>query len=243
MADLKTEKILCVGGSTLNLKTLEYFSEALIETQFLEEWAIIFTNHLYFKTKDVQAYRKKIRDDFRELDLVFVYEESRFPYTVEKGKIYVIPDSTSSTWMDVKFDVQDGIPILDSCPYDIDIRDQIFGTHWWQNTLDAAGNLRKYQPCIDKMMIEVAKCKLGKVAGIVLCGLEGDGAYGLQEIARHGGEIAVQEPLECGRKEGTSSMPNTCLSILENCRRISLESVESISDWLMDLLVDKDINA
>lgn len=64
----------------------------------------------------------------------------------------------------------------------------------------------------------------------------------LQEIARHGEDIAVQQPLECGRKKGTSSMPNTCLSILQNCGRISVESVESTSDWLMDILVDKNIN-
>ncbi|OIP70950.1 MAG: hypothetical protein AUK48_13095 [Oscillatoriales cyanobacterium CG2_30_44_21] len=242
MSDLNAKKILCIGGSTLNPDTLKYLREALIKTKFLEEWAIIFVNHLYFKTQIVEICKEKIRDDFEGLDIVFVYEKSKCPYTVEKGKIYIIPDSMSNLnqWIDVKFRCQEGIPILDVCPYDADIDNQTFGIHWL-TTLDAAGKQRNYQPCIDKMMIEVAKYKLSKIAGIVLCGLDGDGAYGLQEIARCGGKIAVQDPTECfhpKKKDTTSSMPNTCLLTTPNCRQISLESVGSISKWLIDLLAN-----
>lgn len=250
MPDLKSEKILCIGGSTLNPDTLKYLREALIKTKFLEEWTIIFVNHLYFKTQIVEIYKEKIRDDFEGLDIVFVYEKSKCPYTVEKGKIYIIPDSSDTDMcIDVTFEIQSGIPILKvEYTSNDEFLDAYFkgltGSHWMDKP-DASDKRRVYQPCIDKMMYEVANGNLRKVAGIVLCGCDGDGAYGLQEIARHGGKIAVQAPTECyhpKQKDTTSSMPNTCLSILQNCGRISLESVESISDWLMDVLVDKDIN-
>ena len=60
MSDLETEKILCVGGSTLNPHTLEHLTKALMETHFLEEWAIIFTNHLYFLTY-IQQVKSEIK--------------------------------------------------------------------------------------------------------------------------------------------------------------------------------------
>ncbi|MFM7888096.1 MAG: chemotaxis protein CheB [Pseudanabaena sp.] len=246
MPDLKAERILCIGGSTLNLDTLKYLREALIKTKFLEEWAIIFTNHLYFKTEDVEVYTEKTRNNFEGLDIVLVYEKVKCPYTVEKGKIYIIPDSSDTDMcIDVTFEIQSGIPILKvEYTSNNELLDAYFkgftGSHWMDKP-DASGKTRAYQPCIDKMMYEVANGNLRKVAGIVLCGLDGDGAYGLQEIARHGGEVAVQEPSECNhplKARATSSMPNTCLSIVPNCRRISLESVESISNWLIDLLAN-----
>ena len=247
MSDLKTKKILCIGGSTLNPNTLKYLRDALLKTNFLEEWAIIFTNHLYFKTKDVKKYKTQIHDDFRGLNLVFVYEKSKCPYAVEKGKIYIIPDSSDTDMcIDVTFEIQNKIPILKvECTPNDELNDAYFkgltGSHWMDKP-DASGKTRCYQPCIDKMMTEVANGKLGKVAGIVLCGLDGDGAYGLQEIARHGGEIAVQEPSECNNPligKATSSMPHACLSVASNCRQISLESVATISDWLRDILGNK----
>ena len=188
MPDPKDEKILCIGGSTLNLNTLKHLTEALIKTNFLKEWAIIFTNHLYFKTKNVEEYTEKIGKDFKGLDIVFVYEKSKCPYTVEKGKIYIIPDSSDTDMcIDVTFETQNEVSILKvECTPNDELMDAYFkgltGSHWMDKP-DASGKTRGYQPCIDKIMTEVATSRLSKVAGIVLCGLDGDGAYGLQEIA------------------------------------------------------------
>ncbi|WP_416672321.1 hypothetical protein [Egbenema bharatensis] len=66
------EKILCIGGSTLNSGTLENLRNSLIQTNFLEDWAIIFANHCYFNLQSAERYIEKINSDFEGLELVFV---------------------------------------------------------------------------------------------------------------------------------------------------------------------------
>ncbi len=244
----KAEKILCIGGSTLNPNTLKNLRDALIQTEFLEEWTVIFANHTYFKLKSLEESIRKVYTDFDGLEVIPVYENSL--YKIEKGKIYIIPDPKFSDIMvDVKFDVRGCIPVLKVthiCNSSFEEMQQT-DTHRWMCEIDASGVERTYLPCIDKIMYEIANSKLTKFAGIVLCGLEGDGANGLQAIVSQGGMIAVQEPSECChpiRGRETSSMPNVVLQLEPKCRRISLENqqIETISDWLIFLKADEKTN-
>ena len=83
-------------------------------------------------------------------------------------------------------------------------------------------------------MHSVARSNLSQKAGLILCGKNGDGAYGLKAIKANGGETAVQMPNEC-RHSGADSMPNTALRIEKSYNSVSLEdshSPHSLTEWL-----------
>ncbi|MBD2693126.1 hypothetical protein H6G68_15440 [Anabaena catenula FACHB-362] len=81
------------------------------------------------------------------------------------------------------------------------------------------------------------------IAGLLLCGLFGDGAKGLKEIKKKGGHTAVQYPGECCheiRGKDTATMPNTALNIVEPNEHdiVTLERTPyktTLSQWLSDL--------
>ncbi|WP_071192616.1 chemotaxis protein CheB [Trichormus sp. NMC-1] len=99
-------------------------------------------------------------------------------------------------------------------------------------------------PCIDKIMSEVAASKnLDKIAALLLCGLHGDGAMGLQRIKENGGCTAVQLPGECFKEKlgnATASMPKTALDIEPSHQIVTLEDKPNedaprhlkLSEWL-----------
>lgn len=248
-------KILIIGGSTYNPCTPCKLRDALITSDFLEEWAIIFANHGYFRLHhdkyDRNAYELKTYWEFQGANVVLIQELKS--YLVERGNIYVLPDLSPSdltvalqSWM-ITFTTQQGSPVI-KVSNSQTVKDQ----EWLEELellegsapnlhnpedYDASPALRTYQPCIDKVMIEVACINLSQKAGLVLCGKNGDGAYGLKAIKVNGGATAVQIPNEC-KYSGADSMPHTALNIEPSHNRVFLEdshSPYSLTEWLRQI--------
>lgn len=87
-------------------------------------------------------------------------------------------------------------------------------------------------------MIEIANSssQLSTIAGLIICGRDGDGAYGLKEIQAQGGATAVQMQNEC-IYSGADSMPKTALERHRH-QEVSLEyppRTLTLTEWLCEL--------
>ena len=248
-SDIKARKILCIGGSTYNPCTPCKIRDALANTQFLDEWTVIFANHLYFRVcdlnYDVKTYKFKILGEWNHRDIGFIEKQNDDPLRdclIEKGRVYILPDPWGYTgsglneinsqfdWIYGKFVIKEDLPIIEFSSYkEVD--------EWYLiNLLDALKKERDYLPAIDKIMIELANSSdyLEKIAGLIICGKDGDGAYGLQAIKKAGGHTAVQIPDECN----CPSMPYTALKLEPNHRQVCFADSYcefSLTKWLMDI--------
>ncbi|MCT7993459.1 chemotaxis protein CheB [Laspinema olomoucense] len=259
------QKILCIGGSTLNEGTIEKIKDALIATDFLQEWAVIFVKHLYFFVYGSQFYnvktKKDIEAEWAPNQTVFVDHTNI--YSVNKQKIYILPDpdickvKEASGWNPMKnclvvnCKVENNLVKLEAVESKgIDKNLDA----WLKQNMDDASNSSRVKdllnderlemPCIDKFMMELAdvKTKINDltIAGLILCGCYGDGAYGLKAIKNEGGATAVQDPDECwhSQKRATWSMPSTALENEPNHEKISIEEnsdFTSLTDWLKSI--------
>lgn len=240
-------KILCIGGSTHNKDTPYKIREALIASNFLEEWAVIFVNHSYFKINkygnNTSLYKNKINSDFNNLNITFIDSEQQ--YVIEKSYVYILPDSgmyqSPDPWIYAHFSINpEKLPIIEVPKSQASL--ELVDIWCDQNQYYASGKKRDNfdLPYIDKFMGELAQNygSLDKIAGLIICGLDEDGADGLREIRNSGGDTAVQFPDECchpQRQRATCEMPQTALQIEPNHQTISLEStpnILSLTQWL-----------
>ncbi|MFM7406724.1 MAG: chemotaxis protein CheB [Cuspidothrix sp.] len=297
------KKILIIGGSTFNQNTPKKITKALMDSKFLDEWAVIIAIHQYFQLRGFNKndrtlippdhFKSKIKLDFSlsefEPQISFISSPGKF--TVKTGCIYVLPDPgldipgqpINKEYLSTSF-------IGDK--YQLKIHAEISGksveTWFINNPFDASATKRKMtardlgdiddtslhnlplptgsnisqlkaiaqksspetvmykdMPCIDKFMSEVAASKSKPtIAALLLCGLFGDGANGLQAIQNIGGYTAVQFPDECCREElgidkyNTSSIPNTALKIEPKHQIVTLEGKPNyltLFDWLCNI--------
>jgi hypothetical protein len=246
------KKILCIGGSTYNPGTIKDIQTAFDDSNFLNEWAVVVAIHDYYVNYDSAkvGQRQKEWANFNCLLL-----SSGGCYILNQGSIYIFPDSgmmrdeTSPDWVT-------GELIINNNWLEINMflkgQTSFNNIDSWllanNNLSDSLGNERNYLPWIDKVMQELANIKSNlteiEIAGLILCGLDGDGAYGLQEIKKQGGHTAVQAPNECwhpDRDDQTSSMPKAALQLDSTHQRVSLpgntgkNGVMSLTDWLKSL--------
>ncbi len=144
-------------------------------------------------------------------------------------------------WLYAHFSVnQVNIPIIEIPTSQISY--QLLNTWISQNPNYAFGNPRNpwYLPDIDKVMEDIANSynKLNKIAGLIICGLDADGADGLNKIKNSGGDTAVQLPDECChpiRQKTTFQMPEAAININPNHQIISLENTPgqiTLAQWL-----------
>jgi hypothetical protein len=291
-------KILVIGGSTFNQKTPEKITKALMDSNFLDEWAVIIAIHQYFKLRGVnqQDTKGEIKLHFSlpEFKPQIFFISSPGQFTVETGCIYVLPDPIlvdkrglpiNKEYLSTSF-----IGDTDQLKIHVEISEKSVETWFINNSFDASGTKRKMtardlgdaddkslhnlplltrsrsnisqlkaiaqklspetvmyrdMPCIDKFMSEVAASKSKPtIAALLLCGLYGDGANGLQEIQNIGGYTAVQFPGECCREElgidkyNTSSIPNTALKIEPKHQIVTLEGKPNyltLFNWLCNI--------
>ncbi|MCT7986401.1 hypothetical protein NG796_24325 [Laspinema sp. A4] len=248
------QKILCIGGSTLNKGTIEKIKDALIETKFLQKWAVIFVNHDYFKISykpaETQISKDKIQKESHGINIKFL--EQVGDHLIHKNNVYILPDPSKvlpaeeneEDWRSADCIEKNGQVMLQVLEPQSSFEKY---DQWFENKrCDAGGKERSFDtmPYIDKFMKELAdvttKIKDVKIAGLILCGLGGDGAYGLKEIKNKGGATAVQNPGEClhpKRGKTTCSMPHTALTLDKNSphQKISIKGnseVMSLIQWL-----------
>lgn len=240
-------KILCIGGSTYNLHSPGIIRNALKKTNFLEEWAVFFVNHSYFKLNDsindIQVYKNKINSEWSGIEVIFIDNQQN--YTIRKNCVYIFPDSgmynPGPRWLYAHFSInQVNLPIVEVPT--AQKSSQLLDTWISQNSNYACGNLRNlwYLPDIDKVMEDIANShhKLNKIAGLIICGLDGDGADGLNKIRQSGGDTAVQLPNECChpiRLKATSQMPTAAVNTNSNHKIVSLENAPgtmTLIQWL-----------
>ncbi len=88
---------------------------------------------------------------------------------------------------------------------------------------------RIYNPSIDALMEEVARCYGPQAGAIVFSGMGDDGTQGAQAIARAGGEVWAQDSASCA----ISSMPDCAAATGVVSRR---GSPEELSDALAKYL-------
>ena len=293
-------KILVIGGSSYNENTLQKIGQALIDSNFMDEWAVIIAIHQLLRLKgevllqegDDTTIKSRLSLS-KTLDLKIKCITSPQVVKVETGYIYVLPcpelpidekylyTSFLGSSYQLKICAETSRKAqkefetwLLHNPFDafntkrrMTLHDQASGE--WENLpsvlseenkLKEQNNAKKelettpqetvvYQdmPCIDKFMSEVAtSTSQPTIAGLLLCGLFGDGAKGLKEIKKKGGHTAVQYPGECCKKElkekanATATMPNTALEIVEPNEHdiVTLEGTPdktTLSQWLSDL--------
>lgn len=230
------DKILCIGSSTHNKGTLIKIKEALVDTQFLESWAVIFACHRLFKLNNKNGDTFKISQELKGLKVIFIDKPEICP--IEQSYVYILPDSY---WMDeleqihTRFTEQKGIPVIEATnsgkakEEDDD----------WLEKLTAMGDEGIYLPCIDKIMTQLAHSQVSKIAGLLLCGMGLDGANGLLEIHARSQLTAVQMPSECSHnsRDNTDSMPKAALE-LHSHQEVSLEypsRTTPLTEWLCTL--------
>jgi hypothetical protein len=195
---------------------------------------------LFDLNHDVDRYKFKINSEWAGTNVGYI--DSKENYFIEKSRVYILPDSwgcpNQSDWIHGKFIITQDLPTIEASNSHQSYAEL---DQWLQvNEFDALKRKRDYFPCIDKYMIEIADSSnyLDKIAGLILCGKDGDGAYGLQAIKKAGGETAVQIPGECCGLGSTDSMPKTALNLEPSHRQISLEnpcSEFSLTKWLLDI--------
>jgi two-component system chemotaxis response regulator CheB len=84
------------------------------------------------------------------------------------------------------------------------------------------------RPSIDVLFESAARVWAHELVGVVLSGANDDGARGLGEIERLGGEAVVQDP-------ETASHPVMCRAALEATRAGQALSPEAVADLLVEL--------
>jgi hypothetical protein len=247
-------KILVIGGSTYNPCTPCKIRDALVKTKFLEEWAVILANHKYWQINDTKinrnVYEFKINSEFKDIDPILIDDELK-TYTLHNN-LYILPDPSFSDPIFSTFSVKNSSPQIEVLREESTIEECILLEENRNNLTeddekklpvesrkDALGNQRGYLPCIDKIMKEVASNynQLQSIAGLIICGMEGDGAIGLKEIKSKGGKTAVQHPDECVCPHA-NSMPKASLSLDNSHQIVSLEvpsQVTTLTEWLSDI--------
>lgn len=95
---ITARKIFVIGGSTYNEKTLEKIRQALIDSKFLDEWAVIIAIHKYLRLNDQQysltSFENKIKSELSSSNfnpkISLITKPGQI--IVETGSIYVLPD-------------------------------------------------------------------------------------------------------------------------------------------------------
>ena len=242
-------KILVVGGSTHNPCTPCKIRDALVKTRFLDEWAVIFANHRYWKINDTKycrtAYKFKIEKEFEGIKINLIDDQLK-THDVFTGHIYILPDSFPMVTTYTTFSMCNCVPQIRVMEYKLEDSESLLQQSEQNETevsielgKDALGNDRKYFPNIDRIMTEVANNynRLESIAGLIICGMDGDGAIGLQKIKSKGGKTAVQHPDEC-ICTNADSMPKASLKLDNNHSVIYLEvasTVTTLTEWLSDI--------
>jgi CheB methylesterase len=240
------KKILVIGGSTHNPCTPSRIRDAFLETSFLEEWAIIFANHNYFRIQDtnnsISEFETGITHQFWGLNLVFI--QALGNYKLARNWVYIIPDiiptsltlnSDCDDWTYTIAKRQDFIEIgVSSQEASLD------------DTYNTPVNLNPYSPNIDQVMTEVShsyeRGECTNIAGLLLCGKDDDGARGLLSIKQRGGHTAVQMPSECHHPNPKAINTNSAIALAKQ-QGISHESVflenphssYTLTDWLCQI--------
>ncbi|MBD2694453.1 hypothetical protein [Anabaena catenula] len=90
-------KILVIGGSSYNKNTPEKIGQALIHSNFMDEWAVIIAIHKFLRLNDrdeTKTVEKIIKHREQELSLPNISFITKPGQTiVETGNIYVLPHS------------------------------------------------------------------------------------------------------------------------------------------------------
>lgn len=231
-------KILCIGASTYNIGTPKSISQALKDTNFLDDWAVIIAIHLYLKIDKLEPQKELITNHFNDIKHKLVFVDSHSTYSVQKGYLYVLPDSFSFWVSDVEKKVfvriitdNNAIKIQASNSEDIFTEDF--------NYIDEQAE--PYLPCIDKIMIQLAENNTKVTAGLLLAGCGADGAKGMLAIKNKGGKTGVQNPDECYRQKDrdTTSMPRAAIEEAKNAgvshEKITLKrsnEIKTLTQWL-----------
>lgn len=238
-------KILVIGGSTYNPCTPCKIRDALATSNFLDEWAVIFANHQYWRLNDTRysrdTYEFKIRSEFRDINIILIEQITIYP--VNQNHLYILPDPFASDSLSATLKIKNNLLEIEvSKEKEVAIEEILKQDNENQLPIecrrDASDQQRDYWPCIDKVMIEIANSssQLSTIAGLIICGRDGDGAYGLKEIQAKGGATAVQMPNEC-IYSGADSMPRAALK-LHSHQEVSLEyppRTLTLTQWLCDL--------
>ena len=244
-------KILCIGASTYNDGTPNKINNALIKTNFLEEWAVIIAIHNYFRLyeKNICGIKQEILNEHFENSQIILVDRVQ-DYVVESGNIYMFPDSMycQEKPIHTKIEVKNQSIIIKSS----DSENLINETSQWidrhssllnDSLLGSYDDYDCYLPCIDKIMTELSQTKFQKLAGLILAGMGKDGAEGLTAIAKIGGHIAIQNPDECFAKRAndkdTGSMPREAIKQAKqnkiNYQSIELNQQSSLVNWLQSI--------
>jgi hypothetical protein len=217
-------KILCIGASTYNTGTPQAVTQALQETNLLNGWAIIWAVHQYFDMAKKELFIKKINTDFHEIKERIIFVDKNLNYPIDKGYLYILPDSFWCEYSQERIytrivNDQDVLTIqASSC-------EEILEEDYKYMGYDPEGEFSEqpdpYLPCIDKTMIQLADNHTGEITGLLLAGLDADGAKGMLAIKKKGGKTAVQNPEECWRQVNggymnTSSMPRAAIAEAQN---------------------------
>lgn len=237
--------ILCIGASTYNIGTPEKIMDALIKTNFLQNWAVIITIHKYLPlcpAQNLQKQKTHIINGFYKNGAVILIDSVN-KYQLEKGKIYVLPESLwccppeTGIWTEISA-CNGSVSIYASNSIDICTEEMAA----MNNLVDKEGG--GYLPSINRVMCQLIDKSTNKVAGLILAGKGTDGSEGLLNIKNHGGVTAVQNPCECYREgtTGTDSMPRNALQLASNHgfnhEIISLgntEGIKNLADWLVEI--------
>jgi hypothetical protein len=245
-------KILCIGASTYNTGTPQVISQALQETNLLNGWAIIWAVHKYFDMTEQEQFRNKINDDFHEIRESIIFVDKNYNYPIYKGCLYILPDSFWCGYSQERIytrivNDQNVLTIqASSC-------EEILEEDYKYMGYDPEGEFLKqpnpYLPCIDKTMIQLADNHTGEIAGLLLAGLDADGAKGMVAINKKGGKTAIQNPEECWRKvnsgyKDTSSMPRAAIAEAKNegrsheiitlniQKQANTNDIKTLTEWL-----------
>lgn len=214
--------VLCIGGSTLNPGCQPEIRNALESSGILENWAVIIAIHryllMYSQTReDIRNYISQVFDG---LKLVLIEESGE--YTVEPGHIYILPDSKfykkNPNDIDlINFKIQifmkeDNLVIKVSevvikminesrSSEESVIREEESADENVSNLCAESQSISEleYLPHIDDVMTQTAQKNHGQTAGLLLAGMEDDGAEGMLIIHQQGGVTAVQAPDNCIR--------------------------------------------
>lgn len=243
-------KILCIGASTYNEGTPNKINNALIETNFLEEWSVIIAIHNYFRLyeRNIDRIKQKILNEHFENSPVTLVDQVQ-DYIVKSGNIYIIPDSMycEEKHIYTKIKVKNKFIIIKSS----ESKNLMNETSQWieRRTSSNYSLLESFDdndynlPCIDKIMTELSYTKSQKIAGLILAGMGKDGAEGLTAIAKVGGRIAIQNPDECFAKRAndkdTGSMPREAIKQVKqnqiNYHLIKLNQQSLLVSWLQSI--------
>jgi two-component system chemotaxis response regulator CheB len=99
-------------------------------------------------------------------------------------------------------------------------------------SLDYSEPVHFSRPSIDVTFEAVAQVYGNRAAGLLLSGANDDGAYGLEQIWRAGGNVAVQEPETCEY----AAMP---LAAIHRIREVLILQPAVLPLFLENLLLDK----